>query len=183
MISVLVAGMVVLFVLTVANLLLCLAIVRRLRAIEQPDQVSTALPALGTAVAPFATVDLLGNELSGTTLRGRAVVVGFLMPECAPCRTLVTQLREQLTAVDESFIIFVATHDRAAAEQATSSLPPSVRVGVVSIEDDVTRAFGGISAFPTLLRVDDGVVVRAGRKLHEVVEFSADAAAIVGARA
>lgn len=166
MTAVLTGAVVVRTVLTAICLLMLSAVVRRLRAIEERLAGSEAtLPEAGTAIADFHAIDLDATPLGRSDVEDGTVL--FVMPGCGPCAELIASLAERPV---RALTAFVAGD---AADEATQELTRKVgtvagRVAVVAEGGEVTAAFGGVTSFPTVLRIAGGVVAAAGRSVDAV---------------
>ncbi|GIF46278.1 hypothetical protein DFJ67_5064 [Asanoa ferruginea] len=172
MINTLLACVVVLAAITILNLVLCFAIIRKLRDAGSHDGAELDLPATGAQVGDFVARDIDGAAVSTADLAGRSTVVGFVMPGCGPCRSLVDAAREGRISAGTSALFFVRGETPATDEvqYLVDNLRDTARVVLISGELDevVSGAFGGIVGYPTLVRVDDGVVTAAGRSFDSV---------------
>ncbi|WP_406208087.1 hypothetical protein OH807_36110 [Kitasatospora sp. NBC_01560] len=176
MLTALTAAAVVLGIAVAANLVLTFAIIRRLRALEEggtggaPD----ALPAVGTAVAEFAAVTTSGVEVTAADVAVGEAFAGFVMVGCTPCGTLIDSLAGgAVTGADDPLFFVVGDPDDPETRRMSALLGPVGRVAVVAEKSAATAAFGQVSAFPTLLRIKDGVIAAAGHDLADVVPASA----------
>ncbi|MEH1166573.1 hypothetical protein V6V47_14430 [Micromonospora sp. CPCC 205539] len=173
MINTLLACVVVLAAITILNLTLCFAIIRSLRgATPHEDPPELDLPAIGTRIGDFLARDIDGATASTSDLAGQSTVVGFVMPGCGPCRNLVDAARDGRFPSGTSALFFVRAGIPATdeAQYLVDNLRSVARVVVMSgdLDEAVNGAFGGITGYPTLLRVDDGVVTSVGREFDAV---------------
>lgn len=161
------AALAVLGALSLFNMFLLTAVIRRLRTIEQRQTpVDLPLPAIGRTVGSFTTST--PEQISDQDLVPPAVVL-FVMPDCSPCHTLIESLPGAGLDPERTFV-FVSGNP---AETPTRELVAAVRnlgrVAVVEPDGPVAAAFGGITGFPTLLRVESNRVVAAGRDLDAML--------------
>jgi hypothetical protein len=157
---------------TAVNLVLLLAVVRRLRLLEargpQPF-VPSALPAAGTVVGSFRAADTSGAEMTEADLAGGPRLVAFVMTGCDPCHGVLTSLRTDTRFDPARTLILVAGEAGSARAREVLELADGLgRVAMVEHGGPVTVAFGRVDGFPALLSVRDGVVVSSGRQLDDV---------------
>ncbi|WP_030461677.1 hypothetical protein [Kitasatospora sp. NRRL B-11411] len=156
---------------TALNLSLTFAVIRRLREIESrpigPGM--DRLPAVGTAIGGFDAGTTAGGRLGRADLAAGEFLAGFVMTGCGPCADLVAEL-DRTAAVDTEKTLFFVTGDPEAEETAAlaAKLGRFGRVVLVGHNSSVTAAFGGVMAYPTLLRIRDGVITHAGTTLDVV---------------
>lgn len=164
--GVLTAAVSIIAVLAAFNLLLTFGLIRRLRLMGSTGVGKPALPALGALVGSFATSTLDGATVSERDLLSGPAVVGFFEAECQPCADLKREILDR--GAPASLLAFV---EGSAQDQATLAfardLATFARVAVVEPSSSPARAFG-VTAFPTLMRLHDGVVVAAGHRLGDV---------------
>ncbi|GAA2808843.1 hypothetical protein RMN57_06535 [Kitasatospora sp. CM 4170] len=180
MLTALIVLAVVLGIATAANLVLTFAVIRRLRTLEEgggtgaPD----ALPAVGTAVGEFTAVTTSGEEVSAADVAAGDAFAGFVMVGCTPCGTLIESLAGgAATGAADPLFFVVGDPESPETRRMTAALGPVGRVAVVAERSAATAAFGQVSAFPTLLRIKDGVIAAAGHELGDVVPAAAHHAA------
>jgi hypothetical protein len=161
MIELLAAGVVVLAVLTVLNLTLCLAVIRRLRAAEE-SAVTTSLtddmPAPGTVVTGLTATTTTGDVIGPDDLAHEETFVGVLSVGCPSCETFAADLEGGHRSLPENAVLIV-TGDN--PEPMVERVGARARVIVAADDGPELDAFGGISAFPTFMRLERGVVVAA----------------------
>ena len=124
---------------------------------RKADARTAASPSKGTEVAAFPAVtltDLDGKAVSRQDLKGRVVLVEFWATWCPPCRGTLGWLGELKRRYGEKLVV---------AAVAIESEEPKVRklVGELGLpltwvigQPDLVRAFGDVSAVPTLLVFD-----------------------------
>jgi len=163
--SLLVACVAILAVLTLLNMSLSAAIIRALRAERGEPPV---LPRPGDTVAPFSVSALDGGVLDEHALEDGLGV--FIAPTCAPCGTLLETWPEREADLPENTIAFVINTSTTEQAQAyAAKLGPRVRTAVVGRDSDVAAAFGVGDVTPTLVRVRAGTVVKVGHTIDSVV--------------
>jgi len=157
-------------IVTVVNLVLLFAVIRRLRATEG-SLALPHLPAIGQPVGRFSVRALDSTQISDRDLALGSTIVGFVTPGCGPCKDL-TQALQAEPWTGPLPVIFV-TGPAEEAHALAEALASAVRTALVPEGGEVAGAFGGIEGYPTLVRVLDGVVVAAGRSLESVAEEAA----------
>ena len=112
-------------------------------------------PALAEWPAGLALTDLEGRELSPEDRAGRVVLVDFWATWCPPCLKALPWLSELSARERERLaVVAIAVESPAAkvAEVAREHAAPGLRW--VQGSPEIVRAFGDISAVPTLLLFD-----------------------------
>jgi thiol-disulfide isomerase/thioredoxin len=171
---VLTAAVVLVGVLCLLDLLLTLAVTRRLRehttrlqrvegrrgAVDEDALSSGKLPAPGTPVGPFTATTVDGEPVSADSLADRAVAV-FLAPECADCRKKVPELVSWAAGQERERVLVVVDGRGTDPADVVGPLNPVATVVVVeTFERTVIDAFA-VSAFPSFCVVADGKVTDA----------------------
>lgn len=170
---------------TVANTLLTFAVIRRLREIEaRRAGGDDPLPAVGTRVGEFSARTVSGEHVDQSDVASGEALVGFFLEGCGPCAKLIETLVEAPADLAMLDPLFFVTGDAASEEtrEIAAKLRPLGRVALVGKGPDVGEAFGGITSYPALLGVRDGVVTRTGRTLESVGGAPAARAPRAGAR-
>jgi hypothetical protein len=153
-------------VLTLVNLVLLFAVIRRMREQPQVDtSVVVAVPP-GTGVRPFQATAVDGTSVTEQDLTG---VVAFVTPTCTPCRELVTSLRDTDPSLFEPLLLVVVGEMTDEIASVAAALDGAVRVVADAESTAVSRAFGGIQSFPSVARVEAGVVGASGVKMADVL--------------
>jgi cytochrome c biogenesis protein CcmG, thiol:disulfide interchange protein DsbE len=123
---------------------------------RRADARAQAAPGEGTAIATLPTValtDLDGKAVSREDLAGRVVFVEFWATWCPPCRGTLAWLSElKRRHGDRVAIITVAIDSDPAEVQKLAPTLGAFRWTMASPE--VGRAFGDVSAVPTLFMFD-----------------------------
>jgi hypothetical protein len=168
----LMVGGVVLAVMVVGNLLLTLALVGRLRTLQEmiSNQVvlrDPALPVKGDEVGRFEAKTVQGEAFTDAVLRDGRTLVGFFASGCRPCASVRKQLLESPPGMP--LMAFIEGDPGDPDTVALSdSLKHVARVALLSEGDSVTRAIKQ-AGYPTLVLVDRGVVAASGHYVHEVL--------------
>jgi len=158
---ILVAAVVLAIALCLLNLLLTLAILRRLRATESRSAQRGVLAA-GDTPAEFAASDTDGKPLTRDELRG-TVLVGFFSTTCGACTEELPNFlrRAAETAGGRSQVLAVVQGDAAAAADLAGALAGVARVVVEEPNGPVGTAFQ-VAAMPAWTLLDDGTVRDSG---------------------
>lgn len=166
MVATLGIAVVILAVITLLNLALTLAVLRRMRESRLWDT-QEALPAPGAVVGEFneATVD--GLELSERRLAEGTHLIVFLSASCQPCRELVESIEGGMQLPVESLAFIERDAEDAAVAQMVSRVRRLLPVAVDST-GSAARAFQ-VEAFPAVMLVADGVVTVASHRLDDVL--------------
>jgi hypothetical protein len=158
------------------DVVLVAALVRRLRPIQEALLVDAvvpdpALPQPGTRVAPFAVEAVGGRRMDERVVRSGVYLVGFFASMCLKCDAERRRLYER--RLELPLLSFVYNGDyRDKALALARSLAPLGPVAFLS--EEVGRAFGHRpeSGYPTLMRVEHGVIRAAGHSLDELGEIA-----------
>lgn len=175
--SILVALVALLAVLVAANLLLTLALARRLAEVERMAArgAQPRMPRIGAEVATFSVAAAGGGRLTDTPLRSGRTLLVFSMADCGPCAALAEELRRTGLPPGLGLLVLVAASedDRALA---AAKYPASAHVGFLPPDGTVTERFE-VDAFPTVVLVEEGRITAVGRNPGEVVATLAAAPA------
>jgi len=106
----LIVAVVLLAVLGMLNLLLTLAIVRRMRTMSPVQQPPEPLP-IGTAIRPFTAATLDGRTVSDRDLRGGQALVGYFSPGCPPCEAALPRFVSYAAGLDRDRVLAVIVGD------------------------------------------------------------------------
>ena len=178
--SALFAAVVLVGLLCAIDLLLTLAVVRRLREHEERF---ASLPAgtpgpgfdrekfLGVRLPEFSVTATNGATVSRDVLLGQAGLVGFFSSSCAPCRVQAPEFArhagEAAQSVALAFVIGPGADDLVGVL--------SEGVAAVVVDPDAAELVRQleVGAFPTILRLGpEGSIVDAGPSVRELVEPS-----------
>lgn len=124
---------------------------RKDAAREEAAPADTTAPA---ALPTFSLTDLAGQPIAREDLAGRAVLVEFWATWCPPCRSTLGWLGEMKKRHGDQVVVLaiaVESEDEAVRKLAAAlNLPVRWAIGT----PEVARAFGDVSAVPTLLLFD-----------------------------
>ncbi|MEV6520641.1 hypothetical protein AB0M43_01700 [Longispora sp. NPDC051575] len=148
--SLLSAAVLVLAAIVLLNLVLTLAVIRRLR---DGATAGPAAPGVGDVVPDFAATMTDGATLTHRDLLTGPATVVFALPGCAPCtRTLAA-----LPGAEPTFVFVMGEPGDPETGAVLAKVPFFARAGVTPMDGPVGRAFG-VALFPTTLRIADGVI-------------------------
>jgi hypothetical protein len=162
------AVVVALSIAVAANFLLLLAVVRKLR-LQRPAPPSVVdLPRVGMKAPAFAVRDSDGRSIDdGFYPKPGEAVVAFLSDDCPPCERVKAELARDPIA--GPFLAFVQT--ASGGSQQTEFAAALARTGARTVllkqGSDIPGRFS-VSAFPTLLKLRDGIVVASSVSLADV---------------
>jgi thiol-disulfide isomerase/thioredoxin len=163
------AVVVALSIAVAANFLLLLAVVRRLRMQQPPPPPMFDMPKVGVRVPAFGAVDVEGETVDdGFCVENSEVVIAFFADNCEPCERLKAQLLRN--PLEDPLLAFVQVSAGSGTQHQTfvSALAGlGARTVLIDRDSDIRERFA-ISAFPTLLRVQNAVVVASGVRLTDV---------------
>ncbi|RBI98814.1 hypothetical protein DRA43_25345 [Micromonospora provocatoris] len=150
------AAIAVIGTVAVLNLVLTLALARRLRetqtaATQDGGAAPEVLPAPGLEVTGFPHVDLTA---------GRRTVV-MLTPTCPPCRTILDTLSVDARRYRHDTFVFMIGMPEDTVEMA----PRLADFDTATINEDQAEKEFGVKGFPAVLSVVDGVVVNSSHQL------------------
>ena len=170
MIPVLAAGLVLVGVVAVADLLLSFAIIRRLATFQDRGAMTAGGPAAGHVIGGFGVSLLTGGEFTPECLHREPAVVAFLSPGCEPCKRAIAELKELPVPLSRPLYVLIAgsaTDDDVLAVAA--GMPAGAQVGAIAHDDAIMRAFGA-DGYPTVVNVADGIVLGAGMRISDALE-------------
>ncbi|MCW2792855.1 MAG: hypothetical protein JWO76_1953 [Nocardioides sp.] len=167
----------VLTVVSSLNLLLVLALARRVRTGAAPPVAAAAslLPPLGHRVGAFHETGPRDTPVTELDL-AEDTLVAFLSPACDPCveaaETLLAR-RDDLPARTLAFVL--GSDDDPRAVGFADRLGAVARPAFVAVGGTAAAAFGGVREYPTVLRVVGGEVVAASHEVDASVLRTSDA--------
>jgi len=159
--------LILLAIVSLGNLLLVLAVARRLRLLQELTVPQTPIPTIGSTVAPFEVTALDGSVLDEHHLNERTVLVVFLSATCPACHGLAQQLQSKRAFAEDTIIFLIAQLDDAGSQDLIQSLD-GVGTLVALAENTVSDAFGGILAFPTVLMIENRQIKSAANRLDDL---------------
>ncbi|MEU0990760.1 redoxin family protein [Streptomyces sp. NPDC005953] len=172
-------GLLLLGAVTALNLVLVLAVIRRLRRHEDERKKEYASqgnmqsgPPVGEPLPTLSAVAIDGSPITSDALRGREAALTFLTTDCPACVAAAGDLPEfaRRTGMDAEQMVVVIAGDETAARSMAASLAGVA--GVVLEESSGplhTRYL--IQATPTVVMVDaDGTVTYAEAGTHPVLD-------------
>ena len=167
--SILIALVALLAVLVAANLLLTLALARRLAEADRMVARGThpRLPRIGAEVATYSVATAGGGRLTDEQLRSGRTLLVFSLADCGPCAALADELRRTELPAGLGLLVLVAASEDDQA-LATAKYPASAQVGFLPPDGTVSERFE-VDAFPTVVLVEEGRITAVGRNPGEVV--------------
>lgn len=168
MTNVLLAVVVVLAIATFGNIFLLFAVIRRLRHLQELIVPSAPVPEVGTVVEPFRAEITDGASLTADDFAGGPVLVAILSNTCPSCQAMAGDL-VSLTGQSIAPVVFVVADPQHDSSALLGALDGIERIAVIGHDDPALAAFGGISAFPTVLVLRDGKVAGADTRLEKVI--------------
>ncbi|MFF5205874.1 TlpA family protein disulfide reductase [Streptosporangium sp. NPDC000396] len=167
--SLLVAAVVLIGGISIVNLLLTLAVIRRLRDPAATGAGRAAPPDLpelpaGSPVPAFQGQTVSGQTVSAQTTAGSAAVFAFFDTGCSSCKPAVPKLVNfaKKHALPAGQVIAVVGDNDGNAAEYIDALGDTATVIVEETMGNMARAFS-LDSFPAFVIADaDGVIVRSG---------------------
>ncbi|MGY0233972.1 TlpA family protein disulfide reductase [Longispora urticae] len=162
------AAVILVGVLAALNLFLTFGVIRRLREHTRTLEELAGgghgdiMLAAGGAIGAFTATTTTGTTVSDTALSG-PTLVGFFSPTCEPCKERLPQFVEYTRSFDGR-VLAVAVGPDAEVTDLVASLRQVADVVVETDDGPVNKAFG-VSGYPALCLVEDGVVVASGYQI------------------
>ncbi len=161
----LVAAVVVLALLSGANLVFTFAVIRRLRAhgerIAELNPVDE--PRIGSSLRSFRATTTDGEQVSESELAGRPALLGFFSPACPPCRLEVPRFAEFAEGFGDRgqvLAVIVDDTDEATVADEVAMLAGSGRVVLAKLGDPLPGALS-VASYPTVVLLDEAGKVTA----------------------
>lgn len=154
------AGVVFVGVLCAFDLVLTLAVVRRLRehaALLEAGRTQAPFTPVGTALPEFTASALDGATVTRAFFTG-PTIVGLFSTTCAGCRERLPEFTEQIRGSDARHVLAVIEGERAEAEPFITALSPLATVVIEPVNGPVNTAFGH-PATPSFYVVGEDAVV------------------------
>ena len=151
-----IGGLVLVGSIAIVNLLLTLAVIRRLRSQAfSPELAPYPGPAAGSAIPSFVADTVTGEQVSSDALAGQPAVVAFLSTTCSACPPSIPHLVGYADSRDlkpsQVICVVSGTH-----EDAAGIIDALVDAAVVVVEppNGALAKLFQVSAFPTFVIVD-----------------------------
>ncbi|GAA1768975.1 MULTISPECIES: TlpA family protein disulfide reductase [Streptomonospora] len=179
--EILVGFVVLIGAVALVNLLLTLAVVRRLRLMsEQPTTRSAAPPELdelpaGRPVPPFRGRTLTGEPIAADDLLGHETVFAFFDTGCSVCKTTIPKLvgHADANGLKPGQVVVVIGDGGGEPDEYARELDGAATVIVEPRLGPVAQEFG-IQGVPAFVRADaEGVVMRSGTSVAALAPVSA----------
>ncbi|WP_445394987.1 TlpA family protein disulfide reductase [Streptomyces sp. LE64] len=172
-------GLLLLGVVTALNLVLILAVIRRLRRHEEErkQQGDTfenipSGPPVGERVPEFSAVAVDGTRVGSEALRGREAALTFLSTGCSACVAAARDLPEfaRRTGLDVDQMVVVISGEGPEARTMADPVAGVARV-VLEERDGPLSVLFAVKGTPTNVMVDaDGTVTYAEAGTHPVLD-------------
>jgi hypothetical protein len=164
-------------VLGLLNLIILLALVRRVDALaarlDRPGgrparEDPPPLPAVGSKVTPFAAVTTDGQQVSVADLSGRTLV-GFFAEGCTMCHDMAPRFARHASVFPggRDRVLAVVVAGAISSSPLVTELSPVARIVLESGDGPTVRAFR-VDGFPAACVLQDNVVVAAEGKLERL---------------
>jgi hypothetical protein len=164
----LVAAVALLTGLTLVNLTLLLAVLRRLRhqaaaRASVRDPMPKPVLDIGETPADFATVTVEGERVGPDTIAGG--LVGFFSPHCSVCHERLPQFVAYARGLDRSRVVAVLVGTAEETGELAAALGGVAGLVVEAVEGPLYRAFA-VAGLPVMCLLDQrGTVVASGTDL------------------
>lgn len=168
MTSALLVVVVFLAILTFGNLLLCFAVIRRLRSLQELVVPTAYVPEVGTVIEPFEIETTTGANLASGSFAVGPVLLAVLSTTCGICHTVAKELGS-LTGLAAAPVVLVVGDPQADNSELLDLLGGIDQVAVLRGDHPAIEAIGGIRSFPTVLAVRGGKIVSADTSLEKVL--------------
>jgi hypothetical protein len=169
---VLVALVALLGILGAANLLLTLALARRLAEAERTaaagQRAEPRMPRVGAEVGTFSVETAEGARLTDARLRSGRTLLVFSLADCGPCAALAEELRHTELPSRLSLLILLAAPENERGAPTAVEYPAAAELVFVPPDSGLIDRFE-VDAFPTLVLVEEGRITAVGRKPSEVL--------------
>ncbi|MFH8616892.1 TlpA family protein disulfide reductase [Streptomyces sp. NPDC017979] len=173
-------GLLLLGAVTALNLVLVLAVIRRLRRHEEERKIRSGTyenpksgPPTGEPLPSFTAVATDGTPVTSDGLVGREAALTFLSTECSVCVTAAGDLPEfaRRTGMDAAqIVVVIAGSDDAAAAEMTAPLAGVATVVREESAGPLSTRYA-VRATPTTVMVDpDGTVTYAEAGTNPVLD-------------
>jgi hypothetical protein len=165
--SVIASATAVVALIALTNLSLTLALAKRLRLTDhRPVRAGDefAVPA-GHVVTPFQASTTLGERVTESTFDDRTTIAAFVSVGCTPCVKVKNEILKSQPS--EPLLVFVGGPDTSTPPELASDLSEAADV-VWFGEDSAMRDAFAVRAFPTVLKIVNGVVIASGRALRDI---------------
>lgn len=172
--AILAAVVCVLAALVLFNLALTFGLVRRLRMALEDGGIAPGgsidvpgFPVVGSRVDPFAAQTLDGESLSDADLSAGPAVVAYFSVGCPACVKVKKKLLARGVSGPLTVIVAGEPGDLEAIALAEEFMTIAEKVAVVEQDSAAVEALR-VEGYPTLVRLEDGVVQASGYKLDAI---------------
>lgn len=169
---VLVALVALLGILGAANLLLTLALARRLAEAERRSgagpRAEPRMPRVGAEVGTFSVPTAGGARLTDARLRSGRTLLVFSLADCGPCAKLAEELGHTELPPGLGLVVLLAVPDDQRGALTAAQYPAAAELVFVPPDSGLIDRFE-VDAFPTLVLVEEGRITAVGREPSEVL--------------
>ncbi|MEU8195487.1 hypothetical protein AB0C10_17050 [Microbispora amethystogenes] len=155
--------------LVAANLLITLALVRRVRDIELARTSHSApgadLPEAGDVIGAFSATTTDGGTVSRETLADGSSLVVFLLPGCGPCQSVIDALANTPQGPERLVVFVLGSTTDNEVHKVLNVLPSYATTAVIEPGEHSALAATKVGAFPAILTISDGVVTAAYNRM------------------
>ncbi|MFI7639619.1 TlpA family protein disulfide reductase [Nonomuraea sp. NPDC049400] len=164
----LIAAVVLVGLLGLANLLLLIGVIRRLRKLQAAPPMMQEGLAPGERIPDFAATTTDGEPISASFLEGSALV-GFFSPSCQPCRELLPKFIEWAERISDPVLAIVVAGPQDDPAAYIARLAKVARVVQEEPQGPVQQVFK-VSGYPTVIATDvTGTVVFSDAAMPDAV--------------
>ena len=148
-----VVALAILAVAVTGNMVMTVAVIRRLRAgVDDPNSYVVPSP-VGQRVPQFSAETLQGPTVNDGHLTRETSFIGFFSAACASCRTHLPRFVDYAAGHGEKVAITVVIGDRERCQDLIDSATAATLVVHEEDKGPISTAFG-VTMFPTLLRIE-----------------------------
>jgi hypothetical protein len=170
MTAVLIATIIIVGLIALVDLVLTYGLIRRVNSIQAESRSidNGLVPAVGHRIGDFVAETTDDREITEREFQSPDTFAVFVMVGCGPCHRLAEEL-SRMAPPESPLLLFIASSQGAEEEAAriAAKVPFAAAVCVIDSTGDVTEAFG-VSGFPTVIRVGEGIVRATGLSLDSV---------------
>jgi thiol-disulfide isomerase/thioredoxin len=166
------ACLVVLGFLSIANLLLTVALAQRLARV-QSKSAPTGPPRpvehrpIGSAVPEFSVSTAEGTPLDSAALQDTTALFGFFSTDCGGCRDAMPEFAAHALLADGA-VLAVISGDAAAAQDLAAPLRPTAALVLVGAAAATIQAAFGVDIYPNFYHVVNGKISAASHNFRHL---------------
>lgn len=151
---------ILLWIVVLLNLVLTLALVRRINSTSGPSPAIETGPPLGEKAPDFMATTLAGETVTLANYAGHAMTLLFVAPHCQPCHDLLKTLSARIRE-DRSELTVVCNSSRQEAEALTRNLDIHLPLLLAPSSENPFFESYNISATPSYCSLNEQGVVQA----------------------